>query len=331
MATDALPYFIDQLDQLQPDTRRVDLLIVSLGGDPMVAWRMMSLIRQRAVDTVSVLIPQSAYSAATLLALGADEIFMHPNGHLGPIDMQITTFSEGKRQQFSTEDIGAFLDFVKEDLSITDQVHLRRLFEITCKEMGTTGVGFTARSSKLAIALGERLLGLHIKEDESGGKRKLMVESLSKQFYGHGYPVSRKEALEINLPVNKERDPTLESLMWNVWLDLEDELKERVPFHPVFEICNSPQGSSLLSAVPQLDLPINAPGPSYFQANLQEVTDATVNIDPVSYENTHAVMESSRLASRSVEKGKILACRQPDLNLQFNVIVTFRGWETKHP
>ena len=112
----------------------------------------MSLIRQR-VDRVSVLIPQSAYSAATLVALGADEIVMHPNGHLGPVDMQITTWSEGRRRDFSTEDITAFLDFVRDELHITDQRHLRRLFEITCRDVGTLGVGFTARSSKLAVRL----------------------------------------------------------------------------------------------------------------------------------------------------------------------------------
>src|SRR5260370_12709971 len=139
MATDALPYLIDQLDQRSSRTTELDFLIASFGGDPMVAWRIMSLIRQRGIDKVSVLIPQSAYSAATLLALGADEIVMHPNSHLGPVDMQITTFSEGKRHQFSTEDISAFLDFVRDNLGITDQRHLRRLFEITCKEVGSLG------------------------------------------------------------------------------------------------------------------------------------------------------------------------------------------------
>src|SRR5260370_37483036 len=70
MSSDALPQIIELLDMLPKDTKAIDFLIVSLGGDPMVAWRIMTLIRQR-VKTVSVLIPQSAYSAATLLACGA--------------------------------------------------------------------------------------------------------------------------------------------------------------------------------------------------------------------------------------------------------------------
>src|SRR5947208_100047 len=105
MSTDALPFIIEQLDAVPENTKAVDFLIVSYGGDPMVAWRIMTLIRQR-VEKVGVMIPQSAYSAATLVALGANEIIIHPNGHLGPVDMQITTTSEsGQPRRFSTEDI----------------------------------------------------------------------------------------------------------------------------------------------------------------------------------------------------------------------------------
>src|ERR1700739_4263298 len=71
MSTDALPRIIEQIDTLPDGLESVDFLIASYGGDPMVAWRIMPLIRQR-VKNVAVMIPQSAYSAATLLAFGAD-------------------------------------------------------------------------------------------------------------------------------------------------------------------------------------------------------------------------------------------------------------------
>lgn len=82
MATDALPCIIDQLDRIPARSRALDFMVVSFGGDPMVAWRIVSLIRQRMgkEGELAVLIPQSAYSAATLIALGANEIIMHPMG-----------------------------------------------------------------------------------------------------------------------------------------------------------------------------------------------------------------------------------------------------------
>ena len=229
MSTDALPYLIEQIDALPPDTKAIDFLIASYGGDPMVAWRISSLLRQR-VEDVAVLIPQSAYSAATLVALGANEIIMHPNSHLGPVDMQIQIPPQGdggQAKRFSTEDISAFLDFVRDNLKITDQEHIRALFEITCREVSSLVIGLTARSSKLAVDLGESLLALHMKGDENRPKVKAIIDSMSRKFQSHSYPVNRKEAIEIGLPVKKEQDPSLEKLMWETWLDIEEELKEQ--------------------------------------------------------------------------------------------------------
>lgn len=329
MSTDALPQIIDQLDALPEGTEALDFLIASYGGDPMVAWRIMTLIRQR-VKKVSVIIPQSAYSAATLLALGADEIVMHPNGHLGPVDMQITTGGSGGPRTFSTEDISAFLDFVRDNLKITDQEHVRMLFEITCKEVGSLGIGFTARSSKLAIDLGERLLALHMKDDDVGTKLRSIVQNMSRKFQSHAYPVNRKEALEIGLPVNKEQDGKLETLIWNVWLDIEKDLKERYPFDIVIELLKSAEASKLLAPVPQLVIPPNVTSSAHYNTSINDVMQhATDTVNPVDFEHTNALVESSRTGHQNVTKGKILACRTPDLMIRYNRIVTFLEWE-KH-
>ena len=60
------PSIIKLLDALPDKTDAVDFLSASY---LMVAWRIMTLIRER-VKTVSILIPQSAYSAARLSHLG---------------------------------------------------------------------------------------------------------------------------------------------------------------------------------------------------------------------------------------------------------------------
>jgi hypothetical protein len=327
MSSDALPQIIEQLDVLPKNTKSIDFLIVSLGGDPMVAWRIMTLIRQR-VNKVSVLIPQSAYSAATLLACGADEIVMHPNGHLGPVDMQITTAGSAGAKTFSTEDITAFLDMVRDALKITDQEHVRALFEMTCKEVGTLGIGFTARSSKLAVDLGERLLALHMKDDEAGTKLRSIVQNMSRKFQSHAYPVSRSEALDIGLPVNKKRDEPLEKLMWSVWLNIESDLKERTPFDPVIELMNSSEATKLLAPVPQLKISPGAIMGTHYNSPIADIdAHSTVEVDPVNFEYVNALVESKELAYANVTKGKILSCRMPDLMIKFNRIITSYGWE----
>lgn len=325
MSSDALPYIIQQLDALPADSKGLDFLIVSYGGDPMVAWRIMTLIRQRIdPESVAVMIPQSAYSAATLVAFGANEIIMHPNGHLGPVDMQITI---GGRS-FSTEDISAFLEFVRDNLKITDQEHVRRLFELTCNEIGTLTIGFTAKSSKLAVDLGERLLALHMKDDNDRAKITAIVETMSRKFQSHAYPVNRKEAQDIGLPVNEKRDIKLEKLMWDVWLSIEEELKERSPFDVYFELLNSPEAPKLLAPVPQLNIAAATSGSGSYQTTIDQAKAAAQDqINPVDFEQVTALVESERIAHQNIAKGKILSCRMPDLMIRYNRIYTSITWE----
>jgi hypothetical protein len=330
MSTDALPFLIEQIDALPSDAKAMDFLIVSDGGDPMVAWRIMTLIRQR-VDQVAVLIPQSAYSAATLVAFGADKIIMHPNGHLGPVDMQVRTFSqEGQPKNFSTEEISAFLDFVRETLRITDQEHIRILFEMTCKEVGSLGIGFTSRTSKLAIDLGESLLALHMKDDESRSKLRSIVSNMSRKFQSHAYPVSRKEAADLGLPVNDPPDQELDKLMWDVWLDLEAELEERTPFDPVFELLKNGEASKILLApVPQLDVPLAAPSSAHWQSGIKEVlqTADKSKVPPVPFVSKRAFVESRRFSHAYVTRGQILSCRTPDMVIRYSFATTSSQWE----
>jgi hypothetical protein len=328
MSNDALPFIIQQIEQLPEGAQDLDFLIASLGGDPMVAWRIMSLLRQR-VKTVSVIVPQSAYSAATLVSFGANEIILHPNGHLGPVDMQITAYGDGGLpKMFSTEDISAFLDFVRDNLKITDQEHIRVLFEQTCKEVSSLGIGFTARSSRLAVDLGERLLALHMKDDDSRSKLRTIVENMSRKFQSHSYPVNRSEALEIGLPVNKERDIPLEKLIWKAWLDIEGELKELSPFHPQFEVMQDPDASAkLLSPVAQVNIPSCAVAGANYQTSVADIKAAAEQVPPVDYETKLALVESARLAHVCATRGKILACRNPDMVINYSTVATFRGWE----
>src|SRR5437868_14822183 len=52
---------------------RIDLVLYSRGGDAMLPWPLVTTIRAFC-ERFCVLIPFRAHSAATLIALGADEI-----------------------------------------------------------------------------------------------------------------------------------------------------------------------------------------------------------------------------------------------------------------
>lgn len=69
-------------------SKDLHVLLASPGGDGETALRMVRSMQNRC-KTLTVVVPDMAKSAATILCLGADRILMGPGGDLGPIDPQM--------------------------------------------------------------------------------------------------------------------------------------------------------------------------------------------------------------------------------------------------
>lgn len=333
MAADVVPELLAQLQALPAGTRDLDLLIASQGGDPTVAWRIVSLLRER-VATFSVLVPQAAFSAATLVALGADEIVMHPHANLGPVDPQITAprppanGSPGPSEaiRFGSEDLDALIAFARDRVGLTGPAELVRVFELLCAEVGTVPVGVASRSAALSMAMSEKLLLTHMKDDGRKKKARSLAQALNKNYFHHGYPVSRSEARELGLKV-KDPAPALERLMWALWLDIEEELKLRVPFNPLAVLRAAPQCEALFAPVPQVNIPAGVPAALSQQILMQAMGQVTVSaVPPARFELIAGLCESARWATRHVSRGSVFGSRQPDLQFRISQVQDEQGW-----
>ena len=78
--------FMEVLSNIEE--RELDLIIHSGGGDPDAAEAIVDYLRSKFVH-IRVFVPVSAMSAATMIALSADEIVLGRHSHLGPIDLQV--------------------------------------------------------------------------------------------------------------------------------------------------------------------------------------------------------------------------------------------------
>jgi hypothetical protein len=79
------------------EARELDLFLHSPGGDPDAVEQICSYLRTR-FDHVRAVVPLNAMSAATMMALSADEVLMGAHSQLGPIDPQMTIgMPEGPR------------------------------------------------------------------------------------------------------------------------------------------------------------------------------------------------------------------------------------------
>lgn len=331
MAGDAVREFIDQIDAVPKDERKVDVLLHSTGGDALTAWKLMSILRER-FDEVAVLVPFMAFSAATLFALGADEIHMHPHASLGPIDPQILIQQPGgPPRQFAYEDVGAFLRFLASDVKVTEQLHVSAIIEKLFSVVDPVHVGAAKRASELSSSVGERLLLMHMSEGQDRAKARQIAENLNKSFFAHGDAVSRKRARELELNI-AEDDAELAELLWSAYLGLESYMEFRKPFHPLQHYLADPDGTAALRPSAPVVLPPNTP-PPVAQGLWNGVANQALqnlagrNAVEVGYSLVNAVVESVRTASEYRTDGKLIAFRNMNGEVQLSATDTESCWK----
>ena len=91
----------------------LEILVHSPGGHANVAYRLAKYFRGHC-KTLNVIVPMMAKSAATLLCLNADSIYMGEFAELGPLDAQLRDDFERGQQFFSPLDEFKSMEFMKE-------------------------------------------------------------------------------------------------------------------------------------------------------------------------------------------------------------------------
>lgn len=240
LAMDVLPIFYRHLAALEAERpgTAIDVLLHTNGGEGVVPWRLLQLLRSFA-DRVSVLVPCNAFSGGTLMALGADEVVMHPMGTLGPIDPTVNSWFNpshpdlpGRRLGISVEDVAAFFDFLREDVGLQDGAESMRAVAELLQQVHPLALGSVKRSTLQSRMLGRRLLA-------QGGMREradidVVVQRLASELYSHGHPISPREARdELGLQHVAEASESVAGLMWLVYESLAAEMQLEDAFDAV--------------------------------------------------------------------------------------------------
>jgi hypothetical protein len=220
----------------------VDLFIHSNGGSGTVPWRIVSLVRQYT-KSLAVLVPHQAFSAATLIALGANEIVMHKMGCLGPIDPSVANVfnpphpsAPGQVAPISVEDVTAFFRLVKDEVGITHEDELVQALTALTDKIHPLALGNVQRSHSQSRLLARKLLRQHMLNESQEHEIELLIDTLKSNLFYHGHPINRAEAKnDLKLKV-VEPSEQQETLMWNLYLQYEDDLKLKEPFNLIREL-----------------------------------------------------------------------------------------------
>ncbi len=244
IAGDIIPIISKQLRNVGK-VPNIDLFLYSTGGDAMVPWRLVSMIREYC-DKFSVLIPYKAHSAATMIALGADEVVMTNLSELSPIDPSTENIfnpDDPKNPQnkiaISVEDVMAYFDLAKNKFGIKSDIELAAIFNKFVEsnpQIHPLALGNINRTHNLIRILAKRLLKSHktpMQEDEIDK----IVDYFTEKLYSHQYYIGRKEAKEdLGLRTVINADEGVSKIMTDLYEDYAKEMELDILWNPENEL-----------------------------------------------------------------------------------------------
>ncbi len=306
ISDDAVREFIDHLQKLpEHPTAKIDLLIISNGGDGVVPWRLIPILREYS-EKIGVLIPFKAYSAATIMALGADEIVMHKFAAMGPIDPTVTNEfnpmeqGSGRKLGISVEDVKAYISFIRETVGINHEEEVIKAVEILANKVHPLALGNVERFISQSRMIARKLLELHTEKSDDHTISPI-IEALASKLYFHGHPINRREAVQLGLKVLQNVPEEIETLLWDIYVDFEKEMDFREPYDPIGK----------LQALPQMVAQIGL---------YTELAKLDADL-------TYAVVESLRLSSRFNAQTRYALLSDPQLQQSMSITVLSQKWD----
>lgn len=164
---------------------RLALLIESGGGDIDIASKIVKLLRTYCKSYVAI-IPFYAKSAATLLAVGADEIVMCKSGELGPVDPQI-------RDPITKLFVPA--SSIKEAINFIEETKDQIVKLSMAEKMPPLLMGAYRGSQKVARQYMEEAF------EKLGPKKDEAIHAFTDKYISHGYPIDREICNNLKLPI----------------------------------------------------------------------------------------------------------------------------------
>jgi hypothetical protein len=188
---------------------KIFLFIKSDGGSGQAALRMVNLLRRYSQQLIA-LIPVECASAATMLALGANEIQMGPMAYLTAVDTSLThdlspVDRDNDRVSVSLDELTRVIRLWRSEKSDSLENPYKSLFQYVHPLV----IGAVDRAESLSIMLCKELLSYHI-EDES--IVNTVANTLNSKYPSHNYPILFEEAQKIGLQVN-HMDPSINTFL----------------------------------------------------------------------------------------------------------------------
>ena len=190
---------------------RLTLLVKSDGGSGMASLRIVHLLRLYC-RRLTVLAPLNCASAATMLAIGADTIFMGPLSYLTAVDTSLEhdlspVDHTNNLVPVSNDEVDRVIRLWKEHSGReSGAVHPHQELY---KYLHPLVIGALDRASSLSLMLCQEILGYHMKDRKKAAR---ISRQLNSSYPAHHYPITSREARRLGLKI-EDLDPILDQLL----------------------------------------------------------------------------------------------------------------------
>lgn len=194
------------------------LFVKSDGGSGQVALRLVNLLRRKCKRLVA-LVPLNCESAATMLALGADQIQMGPMAYLTAVDTSIVhdmspIDKDNDRVRVGTNELQRIIALWERESTSAGAAAAKKKgrqaaknpYEEIYRYIHPLVVGAVDRAGSLATMLCNQILSYHVK---NAALRRRIAHRLNNDYPSHSYPIVLREAQQIGLNA-VDMDPALE-------------------------------------------------------------------------------------------------------------------------
>jgi hypothetical protein len=175
---------------------RLFLYIKSDGGTGQASLRIVHLLRQHA-RWLGALVPLECASAATMLALGADEIRMGPLAYLTAIDTSIRhdlspLDVDNNRVSVGLDELGRVVNLWRHEADGGGTNPYQAVFQY----VNPLVIGAADRASSLSIRLCTEILSYHMADRK---RAEEISRNLNSNYPTHSYPITITEAARVGL------------------------------------------------------------------------------------------------------------------------------------
>ncbi len=186
----------------EPSIENLDLMLESGGGEITMAVKIVNICKNYC-NKFTVIVPFYAKSAATMIALSADDLILGKAGELGPIDPQVKHPTSDTF--FPASSIKNALEFIESSTDPTIKMTMAERLD-----------PFLIGAYNKTIEEAKQYL-MEVPNIKNSENKQEIIETFTHKYADHGFPITQEICRSLNFDFSFEfNDDEIEEMVYDI-------------------------------------------------------------------------------------------------------------------